>query len=219
MTNSVISIKQKRIKGAFKRTFDIVVILLISPIAILVTTLIFLMILIEQILTGDFGPVLIAEPRISRGRPFNLLKLNMFKEGPRQQYRKEDGYFEKYGSHSMLQKNSESLRFVGSFMKKFYMDELGQVINILRGEMSVVGPRPQPPIETSNDLPPRKFLKTGIFCFKANKWKNRGDTILQQESDMDYYESYASSSALGLMRLDILIVTDGIRAIIRGEGL
>lgn len=219
MTDDVPDIKQKRAKYVCKRVFDLLIVLFLSPFAILFATGIFLMILVEQVLTGDYGPLLISEPRMSRGRRFQLIKLNMFKESYRKRYIEEDAFFKKYGSHGMLQRNPDAFRFVGPFMNKFYVDELGQIINILKGEMSVVGPRPQPLIEASNSHPPRKFLNTGIFCFKVNKWKNRGETILQQTSDMDYYESYADSSVLGLIRLDFLIMRDGIRAIIQGEGL
>jgi hypothetical protein len=125
----------------------------------------------------------------------------------------------KYSSYGALQRDPDALRFVGPFMKKFYLDELGQIMNILKGEMSVVGPRPLPPTDDSNALAPRKLLNTGVFCFKANTWKIRGSTILRQTTDMEYYESYAASSVLGLVRLDLLIVTDGIRAIVQGEGL
>lgn len=169
MTNDVPKIKRKDIKYVCKCIFDILIILLLSPIIILLSAAIFLMILVEQIFTGDYGPLLISEPRISRGRPFQLIKLNMFKESYRKRYREEDAFFQKYGSHGMLQRNPDALRFVGPFMKKFYVDELGQITNILKGEMSVVGPRPQPPMDISDSVPPRTILNTGIFCFKANK--------------------------------------------------
>jgi len=103
-------------------------------------------------------------------------------------------------------------------MKKFYLDELGQIYNILAGEMSVVGPRPLPVVSESNSFPPRRMLKTGIFCFPANQWKNEGDTFLKHSTDEQYLKLYRESSVWEMIKLDLWIMVDGFRAILKAKG-
>lgn len=206
-------------KFLYKRIFDVLVALLAAPVCLLVFVAISIPILIEQLVTGDFDPLIIPERRFSQGREFNLLKFNMFREKARKRYEKEHEYFRTDGSYAYLQKEKGGLRCVGGIMKKYYLDELGQVVNVLIGDMSIVGPRPRPVSHDDNKKDVRLLLKTGIFGFNANRWKNRSGTIVQYATDDDYLECFRKLSPLGVVKLDTLIVVDGLRAIISGKGL
>ena len=206
------------VKRLVKRTMDLGVIVILSPVWIPALTVFCLTIFIEKVLRWDFGPLFITEPRFSMGREFDMYKINLFRERARQKYIRESTDFKKEPSFNYLHRDPTSLSYTGRFMKKFYLDELGQVVNILTGQMSVVGPRPLPVNYEANSFPPRLILKAGVFCFPANLTKSRGDTILNYSTDEQYLEQYQKNSVWDLIKLDWLIIVDGIRAILKGFG-
>ena len=82
--------------------------------------------------------------------------------------------------------------FLGRFVKKFYLDELPQLFNVLRGEMSLVGPRPERSyfIERFRDTIPhymlRHAVKSGMTGWaQVHGW--RGDTSLRKRIQYDLY--------------------------------
>ena len=206
------------VKRFVKRTMDLGVIVILSPVWIPALMIVCLAIFIENVLSWDFGPLFITEPRFSMGRKFDMYKINLFKEYARQRYIRESPEFKKDPTFNHLHRDPNSLSYIGRFMKKFYLDELGQVINILMGQMSVVGPRPQPMHYKVNSYPPRLILKTGVFCFSANQGKSRDDTILNYSTDEQYLEQYQKNSVWNLIKLDWLIIVDGLRAVLKGYG-
>jgi exopolysaccharide biosynthesis polyprenyl glycosylphosphotransferase len=78
------------------------------------------------------GPVLFVQERIGRdGKPFGLIKFRtMRQDGPRVSEWARD--------------NNERITRVGRFLRRFRLDELPQLVNVLRGDMNLVGPRPHP---------------------------------------------------------------------------
>ena len=78
------------------------------------------------------GPVLFAQKRVGlRGRPFTLLKFRSMRHGPARRSEWEGD-------------NRDHVTRVGKWLRRFRLDELPQFINIVRGEMNLVGPRPHP---------------------------------------------------------------------------
>jgi lipopolysaccharide/colanic/teichoic acid biosynthesis glycosyltransferase len=85
----------------------------------------------------DRGRVFYREPRISRGRVFELLKLRTVRESV---------LVEAAGHVRPYEADLANLTWAGRHvLKPFYLDELPQLLNVLRGDMSLVGPRPWPP--------------------------------------------------------------------------
>jgi undecaprenyl phosphate N,N'-diacetylbacillosamine 1-phosphate transferase len=183
-----------------------------------VELLIFIFIFIEQLLTKDFGPFIISEPRISKDKVFKLYKLNMYKEYKRQKYIKNSPEYKNFKTWAYLQKDPSSIRYFGNIMKNTYMDELGQFINILKGDMSFVGPRPLPLGYDLNNEPPRRILKAGLVGFAANRVKNEGDTISKQKTDKEYLELYQNSSSFEILKVDLIVMLDGFRAVLKAKG-
>ena len=205
-------------KRIVKRSIDLAFIIITSPIWIPVITVLCLGILVEQALHWDFGPLFITESRFSLGEKFDLYKINLFREHVRQRFIQESSEYKKVPTFNHLHRNPDNLSHIGKFMKKFYLDELGQIFNILRGQMSVVGPRPRPIAYKGNSYPPRQLLKTGIFCFPANHSKSGADTILKYSTDEEYLEQYQKILVWDLVKLDLSIILDGFRAIQKGRG-
>jgi lipopolysaccharide/colanic/teichoic acid biosynthesis glycosyltransferase len=117
-----------------------------------------------------------------------------------------------------LQESSQDLLLVGRLLKKYYLDELDQVINFVRDNMSMVGPRPHAIGEPIPHEVPRRELKSGIFCFVANRWKAGKMTWLTHTSDDKYLTLYKQSSVFGILWLDFRVLLDGMRAIGKGKG-
>ena len=205
-------------KDTCKRVFDtllsLILLFLLSPIYIFI----FIALIIEQILTQDFGSLYISEVRVSKGKKFNLFKLNMYRESKRKEFARNSKMFAKYGSWSFLQKNESALRFFGKIMKKFYLDELGQIFNILRGDMTFVGPRPLPVGYELNEHIPRLQLKAGLVGFATNKSKNEGDTVAKQSTDDEYLKTYNNANGCEILKTDMVVVLDGLRAVIKAKG-
>ncbi len=205
-------------KDRAKKIFDLfivsVLLILISPFLILLLLLIGL----ERFLFLDPGPLFISEPRISRGEIFKMMKLNLYKEKYRREYIKNSDEFKKNRTYAPLQKQNKSLTYIGRIMKKYYLDELGQLFNVISNDMSLVGPRPLPVGYKENSLLPRQHLKAGIVGFTATRWKNK-QQVISTDGDMEYLDIYNNQSVLELMKVDTLIIFDALRAIYKGKGL
>ena len=110
-----------------KRIFDILfsflVLLVFLPFGIFISIL---------ILIDDFGPVFYKQKRIGKnGRPFSLLKFRSMRINA-----------DKSGKLTVGMRDNRITK-MGYFLRKFKLDEFPQFINVLKGEMSVVGPRPE----------------------------------------------------------------------------
>lgn len=126
-----------------KRTIDLIGagigLLLISPLLILIA------VLIKQ---DSSGPILYKSKRIGRNfKPFYMYKFRTMgvnadaeREALRKQTRQENGLFKL--------ENDPRVTPIGKVLRALSLDELPQLLNVLRGEMSLVGPRPLPPDES-----------------------------------------------------------------------
>ncbi|MFH1363953.1 MAG: sugar transferase [Candidatus Omnitrophota bacterium] len=220
-------------KQYLKRTFDILTslagIILILPFFLFVALLIEL----ENVLNpSSKGPIIHNETRISQGKPFRIYKfrtvkgylLKTVKENPENE------------SQSAIQYKPNTLTFVGKLLAKFYLDELPQFFNILKGDMSFVGPRPQL-ISTykthfKTDNPSLRYLKAGLcgLCQASKKnlklqqalvdafnTNNMHSKLLRLDSI--YFEKYKQYSALKLFFYDLKIILMTFRVIMQAKGL
>jgi lipopolysaccharide/colanic/teichoic acid biosynthesis glycosyltransferase len=116
--------------------------------------------------------------------------------------------------------NDELRTYAGAFVKKFYLDEIPQFWNVLRGDMSIVGPRPLAVIYYERHLAQgnvtRKLLKGGLLELgHIMKGKPEfGNPIYEYE----YIDQYIKRSELGLLWLDLTIIRRGILLILKGGG-
>lgn len=143
-----------------KRSFDILVSVLCFIFIIPFTPFIVAAILIE-----DRGPVFVRLPRVSEGKIIQVYKFRSMIVGARNMKKDLEHLNERDDGPFFKVKNDPRLTKTGKFLRKFRIDEFPQFLNVLKGELSVVGPRPHEPEEVRKYPPEYKFLidmKTGV---------------------------------------------------------
>lgn len=176
-----------------KRCFDIVGSLLLLPPVLLIILISAFFIKLE-----DSGPVFYMATRTGRfGKPFNMYKLrSMYVDAP--DIRLEDG------STFNGSDDPRVTRF-GRFARKTSIDELPQIINVLKGDMSFIGPRPDTPMYLDKYTDEEKIIltvKPGITGY--NQAVNRNSVLTKEKLANDVY--YVNHMSL-LFDLEILLLT------------
>ena len=212
----------KRISGILKRAMDVVG----SCIALLVGAPLFLGVAVAIKATSR-GPVFYRQPRIGQhGQPFVCLKFRSMyvgnDAGIHKDYVKQliAGKAERHpsnGNGEGVFKLTKDPRItpVGSFLRKTSLDELPQFINVLKGEMSLVGPRPPVPYEVdAYDLWHRRRLleaKPGLTGLWQVSGRSRVTFDEMVRLDLQYARSWSPW-------MDIKILLRTPRAVVLGEG-
>jgi exopolysaccharide biosynthesis polyprenyl glycosylphosphotransferase len=141
------------------------------------------------------GPALFRQTRVGvDGRPFTMLKFRSMRADAEQQLQALQALNE--ASDGLLFKMREDPRVtpVGRWLRRLSLDELPQLVNVLRGEMSLVGPRPPLPSEVDrygDDVRRRLLVKPGI----TGLWQVKGRSDLSWEEsvrlDLYYVENWS----------------------------
>jgi lipopolysaccharide/colanic/teichoic acid biosynthesis glycosyltransferase len=202
-----------------KRMFDIAGVLflclLFSPF-ILIIILIFV---IEYIFCPDSrGPLFYSETRISKGLPFKLYKFRIFKTVSSRKYFQEHGFIQT----KALEQDKNNLTFLGAVLKQIYMDELPQLYNVLKGEMTLVGPRPSNEVVTWEDGKNGKFQRYLFKCGLTGRFQAEKGGKLQKdqtESDMEYILFCKNSPGWKIIFNDIKILCETVLTVLRAKGV
>lgn len=195
---------------AVKRFIDIVG----AGIALLIGSPLFLMVAVLIKLT-DGGPVMFWQKRVGyRGREFPFPKFRsmvMNAEELKTELLKQNDHDD---SITFKMKHDPRITWIGRIIRKFSIDEIPQLWCVLKGEMSLVGPRPPVPREVAEyTLADRRRLEAipGLTCI----WqvKGRGDIPFDQQVELD--AQYIESQSLWL---DIKLLFMTIPAVLMGKG-
>lgn len=166
----------------FKRVIDLIIALLVLPFVLL------LIIIIGPIIWfDDRGPVFYAGKRIGlHGKAFGMLKFRSMKVNA-PDIRLEDGSTYNGDDDPRVTK-------VGKFLRKTSLDEIPQFLNVLAGQMSMIGIRPDPPdwLDKYNEHE-RVILtvKPGITGYNQAYYRNSADGELKLKNDVYYAEHFS----------------------------
>ena len=198
--------KHKGIPVVLQQTVALVALLLISPLLLLVLIL---------IKAESSGGALFSQTRVGQnGRHFKMYKF-------RSMYLKSDPKFEEpdptqSSREGVCKKyiNDPRITKIGQFIRKYSIDEIPQLFNIVRGDMCLVGPRPALSIETyeyDSFVQPRLFTKPGL----TGLWQvsGRADTNFEQQLQLD--KTYIKQQSF-LMDCKIIALT--IPAVLTAKG-
>jgi len=162
------------------------------------------------------GPVLFRQQRAGlNGRPFTMLKFRSMATNAEQRKHELEVFNEMAGPVFKITKDPR-VTPVGRFIRKFSLDEFPQLINVLRGEMSLVGPRPLPldEVKRFDDLAHRRRLsvKPGITCL----WQVSGRSNVKDfrdwvRLDLEYIDNWS-------LWLDFKILFRTIPVVLLGTG-
>ncbi len=165
-------LKKKRIYFALKRGTDIVLSLLA-----LIILLPFFFIIAVAIKLDSRGKVIFSQPRTGKnGKTFVMYKFRSMYYGAEKKQKDLLHQNEMDGPVFKIS-NDPRITRVGRFIRSYSLDELPQLINILRGDMSIVGPRPLAVYETmkfTQEENKRHLVKPGLTCY----WQTRGRSQL-----------------------------------------
>jgi exopolysaccharide biosynthesis polyprenyl glycosylphosphotransferase len=194
---------------AIKRAFDIGVSILVAVIFLPLWLLIALSVKLES-----RGPVFFVDRRIGVGeREFGMLKFRtMVAEAPALQESLEEAN-EAEGALFKIRDDPRVTR-VGRVLRRFSLDEIPQIVNVLKGEMSLVGPRPLP-LRDYSLLEDWHRARYAVLPGMTGLWQISGRSGLTFDDlvrlDFTYLENWS-------IWLDITIIARTIPAVLRGRG-
>jgi lipopolysaccharide/colanic/teichoic acid biosynthesis glycosyltransferase len=192
---------------ALKRTIDLIgsvaMILVLSPVLIIAAA---------AVAFTSPGPILYRQQRVGRdGAPFTMLKFRSMYDRAHEQ---RDLQMNEATGPVFKIRDDPRVTSVGRVLRRLSVDELPQLFNVVKGEMSLVGPRPALPEECSHYTERemgRLLVKPGLTC----RWQvsGRSDVTFDQWVDMDleYIETWS-------LRQDLMLMLRTVPAVISGRG-
>lgn len=192
-------------KAVVDRILAASALVLVAPLMLLIAT---------AIKVGDRGPVFYRQYRVGRtGDVFPMLKFrSMVSDADRHRDALAD---DNDGAGPMFKmRRDPRVTRIGALLRRYSLDELPQLVNVLRGEMAVVGPRPPLPEEVARyalDARRRLLVKPGL----TGLWQVNGRSDLSWEEsirlDLRYVENWS-------LALDAVIIWKTVGAVVRGRG-
>jgi exopolysaccharide biosynthesis polyprenyl glycosylphosphotransferase len=205
----IVEVKKTSLEGwgrISKRIFD----LLISVLLLIITSPLFLIISVLIKLESS-GPVLYVNQRIGgKGRQFGLLKFRSMVKDAEAMKERLLAQNERGEGPLFKLKNDPRITRMGKFIRRWSIDELPQLINVLKGELSLVGPRPHEPHEVAKYQKHHKRLldiKPGLTGLA--QVSGRSDLPFEDEVKLDVY--YIENWSLWL---DLKILLQTPRAVL-----
>lgn len=195
----------RRVKRAFDVVFSAIILVLTAPIMLLIALLVKI---------ASPGPVFFIQERVGLdGQPFSLVKFRTMRvEGDEANKAQPNA-----DGPDWTVPNDPRRTTIGAFLRRFSLDELPQFYNVLIGEMSIVGPRPEQPryvqefSQIIHDYMRRHREKAGITGWAQINYL-RGDTSIEHRTNADLY--YVENWSL---LFDLKIIARTILSMVKGK--
>ncbi len=192
-----------------KRTADIVLsltgMILLSPL--------FAVIAAAVAMEGEGGVIFRQQRAGWKNRPFTMYKFRTMVKNAAAM-RAEMERFNELDGPAFKMKNDPRVTKVGRFLRKTSLDELPQLFNVLKGDMSLVGPRPLPIYESEKCTEAqlqRLLVKPGITCYWQACGRNDVSFDEWMEMDMRYIREQG-------IKTDCMILLQTVKAVLSGKG-
>lgn len=196
---------QGLVRTAVKRIFDIICASILILLALPIMTVAALCILME-----DGLPLLYRQERVGlNGRLFNVIKFRSMRRDA-----------EKGGKPIWATANDSRVTKVGQIIRKLRIDELPQLFSVLKGDMSLVGPRPERPFfvdQLTREIPfyaVRHSVKPGVTGWAQVRY-HYGATVEDSAEKLQYDLYYVKNHSL---MLDIVVLFETIGVVLTGKG-
>ena len=191
---------QLKLKTFFDYYFSLMVVVFSSPILLLIALLIKM---------EDGGAIFFKQERVGlNGRRFNVLKFRTMVENAEELKSSLSGMNEQEGPVFKIKSDPRVTR-VGKFLRETSLDELPQFINVLKGEMSVVGPRPPIPSEVEQYKRwqlRRLSMKPGITCIWQVSGRNDVKFEEWMKMDMDYIDNWSFFNDIKIIFQTVMVI-------------
>lgn len=198
------------LKRLFDIIFSLIWLILLSPLFLFIGILIKL---------EDKGPVFYPGIRVGKfGKPFRMYKFRTMVVNA-----------DKIGGPSTSDDDPRLLK-IGKFLRKYKLDEIPQLINVFKGEMSFVGPRPEVPMEVETYSPDEKRIltvKPGITDYASLVFHNEGEILKGSTDPHQTYREKIKPGKLNLalqyvdehsLRVDLKIIIQTVKTLIITRG-
>jgi len=204
-----LTIDERDLAARFRLKFliDKLLAVLALPVLALATLLTWLGMLLESWFDPrSRGPLLYRELRWSQGKPFDILKFRTTFPGTQDP-----------GTVGEVTRT-------GHWLKKWYLDELPQLLNILQGDMTWVGPRPTHPERARQEIEQegmrsKLYLRAGLTGLVQVQKLHAQDRAIYRNLEDEYLEAVSRLNAFQVVQRDLKILWQTVPVILRGEGL
>lgn len=201
--------EEKPWQMALKRLFDIVC----SSTALWALTPLLITVMVLIKITSR-GPVFFRQERAGlRGRPFTMLKFRSMVVNADQLRASLANQNEQIGPVFKM-RSDPRVTWIGRFIRRYSIDELPQLVNVLRGDMSIVGPRPPLPAEVAQYEPwqlRRLCVRPGLTCIWQVSGRNQISFEQWMYMDMQYIDDWSLSR-------DVDLIFKTLPAVLFGRG-
>ena len=214
---NIFALKQPLNNKISKEIFDKLLAFLSIPVVFPLIFLIIIAILIEGLFFSDCkGPIFASYWSYSKGKKFIKYKFRIAKYSLRDKKASKGDFSRQYH----MPRGRENITYVGWFLKKYNLDELVQIFNVIKGDMSFIGPRALAVFDYLKEVEEgnisRKLIKSGIFSENTI----RKGSVYTIDKFLEYYyiEKYITLSGINLVLYDMSIIIRGIKMILEGKG-